>query len=143
MISNLTKKTVIAWRARHAEGVYERGRGMIGRTFGDFDAMVFDRCDAIHTFFMGASIDVVFVDAGNKVLKIIEDLKPWRMLAHCKNARAVIELPPGAIRKSQTAPGDIVDLKADPTPEALAELKRTGGKFMAEAGAIAPLEETK
>lgn len=142
MIYNLSKKSLIARKARHAEGVYERGRGMIGRSFDGFDAMVFERCDAIHTCFMGSSIDVLFIDGENKVLKTMESLKPWRLLVHCKDARAVIELPPGAIGKSMTEPGDAVDLRAEPTREVLEQLKKAGG-MIAEAGAIAPLEETK
>ena len=143
MIYNLTKKSIIARHALQPLGLYARGRGMIGRSFSNFDAMVFENCDAIHTFFMSSSIDVIFIDVENKVLKALPELKPWRLLVHCPNARTVIELPPGAIQKSMTEPGDFVDLMAEATPEALDEIKKSGGKFMTEAGAIVPLEETK
>ncbi len=144
MIYNLTKRSLIARRAIHAEGLWLRGRGMIGRDFDKFDAMVFERCSAIHTLFMGSSIDVLFIDAENRVLRALRELKPWRFLVHCLDARAVIELPPGAIEESNTEVGDAVDLRAEINPEALAELANDGkGKFITQAGALAPLEETE
>ena len=41
MICNLTKKTVISSRTECAVGLWQRARGMIGRDFDCFDAMVF------------------------------------------------------------------------------------------------------
>ncbi len=143
MIYNLTKRRLLAKRTFYAQSLLERGRGMIGRSFDGFDAMVFEGCDAIHTMFMGFPIDVLFVDRENIVRLALEDLKPWRFLVHCKDARAVIELPPGTIRKTGTEPGDRVDLRAELSPETIASLSNEKKSYAGEPEAIAPLEETK
>ena|SRR5215831_5952015 len=62
-------------------------------------------CEAIHTFFMGFEIDVVFLDRQKRVVKLIDRLRPWR-LAMSWRARTVLELPPGTIAESGIRRGD-------------------------------------
>ncbi len=112
MICNLTKKTVISFRTECAIGLWQRARGMIRRNFDVFDAMVFDRCNSIHTCFMSMPLDVIFVGRDLKILKTVKNLMPWRLFVCCKKAYYVIELPPGAIERTRSACGDIVDLAA-------------------------------
>src|SRR3546814_12558113 len=49
-------------------------------------------CNAVHTFGLASSIDVVFLDDGNRVFKQVRDLKPNRV-AFCLAARSVIDFP--------------------------------------------------
>lgn len=112
MICNLTKKTVISTRAVCALGPFQRARGMIRRKFDGFDAMVFDRCNSIHTCFMSIPLDVIFVGPDHKILKTVPNLRPWNPFVHCKKAFYVIELPVGAIERTSSTAGDIVDLAA-------------------------------
>lgn len=51
-------------------------------------------CRAVHTFGLAYEIDVVFLDAGLRVLKIVPSLKPGR-IAFCLYASSVVELPGG------------------------------------------------
>lgn len=44
--------------------------------------LVFPRCSSVHTFGMGASIDVVFFTDDNRVLARYERVVPGRILAH-------------------------------------------------------------
>ena len=112
MICNLTKKTVISSRTECAVGLWQRARGMIGRDFDCFDAMVFDHCSSIHTCFMSIPLDVIFVSRDHKILKTVWNLMPWRLFVCCKKAFYVIELPSGTIERTRSACGDIVDLAA-------------------------------
>ncbi|MFT5129208.1 MAG: hypothetical protein ACI8W8_002830, partial [Rhodothermales bacterium] len=41
IIRNLTRDTILALQPRLAKGLYWRGRGMVGRKFEEFDALVF------------------------------------------------------------------------------------------------------
>ena len=43
-------------------------------------ALLFDKCNSIHTFFMTRNIDIVITDKDNNVIKIIQDLKPWKII---------------------------------------------------------------
>ena len=94
---------------------------MIGRDFSDFDAMIFNRCNSIHTMLMKINLDVIFVDSRNRVCDLREKLLPWRPLVRCAAATAVIELPEGAIRESDTAVGDVLDLNAEMTKDTAKE----------------------
>lgn len=112
MIQNLTKNTLLSLNTFRVNGFFDRMRGMIGRRFITFDAMLFDRCSAVHTFFMGIPLDIVFVSNENKVLALYEDVIPWKFCISCRKARYVVELPVNSIKKSKTECGDVLDLNA-------------------------------
>jgi uncharacterized membrane protein (UPF0127 family) len=61
--------------------------------------------NAIHTFFMRFRIDVVFIDAGGSVVKIVERMPP-RRIAWARGARAVLKLPAGQVNETQLRVGD-------------------------------------
>lgn len=54
-------------------------------------------------FFMRFPIDAVFLDRDLVVMKVVEDLAPWRTAGQ-RGAKAVLELPAGAASGLQ--PGD-------------------------------------
>ena len=120
VILNLTKQTVPARCAHYAAGFGERLSGLIGKRFSaSMDGMVFDRCNAIHTFFMRYPIDVIFADEKYHVLKTVPAFPPWRPFLGCKNAFYVIELSAGTIESTATEPGDQLDLTGALSPETL------------------------
>lgn len=48
-------------------------------------------CSSIHTFFMDYPIGVLYLDKNGVVLKVVHELKPWRV-AWCKGAAAALEV---------------------------------------------------
>ncbi len=68
-------------------------------------AMIIAPSNAIHTFFMKFPIDVAFVGRDGRVRKVREAVRPWRMSAALRGY-AVIELPAGALRATNTNVGD-------------------------------------
>jgi len=141
MIFNITKRKIVSRSPHYATGLLDRGRGMIGRNFSSFDAMVFEKCNSIHTMFMSIRIDVIFVSFDNTVCLIRESACPWLPLIRSSDAAAVIELPEGVIKSTDTRKGDILDLKAE-----LSENGRdiiTGKSFLPGAEAVIPLSESK
>ena len=117
MILNLTKKNVIAKKSIVADGFAARAFGMIGRRFDGFDAMIFHRCNSIHTMLMSMKIDVLFVDSENRVCETRERLLPWRPFVRCADATTVIELPEGRLEQIGAEVGDLIDLNAELTKE--------------------------
>lgn len=115
---------MIAAEPLRARSLFARMRGMIGRKFISFDALIFEHCNAIHTVFMSQRIDVLFVGGENKVLKTVEKLAPWVPWCGCRGCSVVIELPPGAISKSRTAPGDYIDLDVECVEEINAKFRK-------------------
>jgi uncharacterized protein len=75
----------------------------------DAQALVLAPCASVHTCFMRYAIDVVFIDKGGCVLKLVEHLAPWRATA-CWHAHAAIELAAGQARAHGLVPGARVDL---------------------------------
>ncbi len=125
MIVNLSKLRCLARRPYYAVSWSSRLRGMIGRNFdgADFDAMVFNHCNSIHTLFMSRPIDVLFVDRENNICGLRRGLPPWVPMVYCRTALVTVELPAGTIDSSRTEIGDKVDLNSELTHEAIRELQ--------------------
>jgi uncharacterized membrane protein (UPF0127 family) len=83
-----------------------RRRGLLGRGHLEAaSALLLAPCTAVHTVGMRFAIDVVFVDRQGYAVKVVRDLRPWR-IALAAGARAVIEMPAGTLRWGQVLPGD-------------------------------------
>jgi uncharacterized membrane protein (UPF0127 family) len=107
-ILNLTRKTQIADRAEVAGSGVKRSKGLLGRKGLDpGEGMWIVPCEAVHTFFMQFALDLIYLDKKNRIRKVRSNVRPWRLSA-CLSAHSIIELPVGAIRDSQSQPGDIV-----------------------------------
>lgn len=52
-------------------------------------------CNSVHMCFMRFAIDVVYIDREYKILKVVNNLKPWVGLSICSKAWATLELPAG------------------------------------------------
>ena len=114
---NRTRDTIVCASLETAEGVAGRGRGLVGRDGLEAGAgMLFDAGRLqpfmwMHMFFMRFSIDIVFLDAGGRVLKINHRLKPWRLSSIVIGARRAIEVAAGAAAASRTEPGDLIAIE--------------------------------
>jgi hypothetical protein len=106
-IRNLTRGTQLASEAHAARGFWSRLVGLLGRSsLQAGEALVLEPCNSIHTAFMRFPIDVVYVDRSGRVVKVISNLRPFRVSAVLRGARSAIELPSGTIGDTGTAPGD-------------------------------------
>jgi hypothetical protein len=61
--------------------------------------------NAIHTFFMRFPIDVAFVSREGRIVKIVSDLRPWRIAAAWRGY-GVMEMTAGSFDRSGTLTGD-------------------------------------
>ena len=67
-------------RARVARTFPQRARGLIGtKDLAPDEGMLILKCNAIHTLFMRFSIDATFLDAQNRVVRVVRDIRPWRL----------------------------------------------------------------
>jgi hypothetical protein len=64
---------------------------------------------AIHMFFMKFAIDVVFLDRKRRVVKVVPNLRPWRLAASWRG-HSTLELPVGVIEETGTKPGDELEM---------------------------------
>ena len=109
---NETRGTVLCARLEDAGGIAGQGRGLLGRKRLEVDeGMLFVRGRFepfmwMHMFFMRFAIDIVFIGRGNTVVKINQQLRPWRVSSIVFGARRALELPAGATDESSTQVGD-------------------------------------
>lgn len=92
-------KTIVARNILVADSLLSR---MIGLMFkkhppGEADGILLEPCNSIHTFFMKYAIDVVFLSSRNEVIKVIRELRPWRLTWIYFNASKTLELPAGKL----------------------------------------------
>ncbi|HEX8230578.1 MAG TPA: DUF192 domain-containing protein [Chloroflexia bacterium] len=112
IVENLTRQQVLADKAHEAANFFSRGRGlMFAPPLPKGDGLVIEPCNSIHMFFMRYPLDVVFTDAGGRVLFVYRGIKPWRMGRIVKGARRAIELPEGTVDRTRTEMGDILRLQ--------------------------------
>jgi uncharacterized protein len=101
----------IATKVETADDAASRSKGLLGRDYLPEGAgMWIVPCPMIHTFFMAFPIDVLFLDRAMKVVRVIEDLKPWRVSPWVFSAHSVLELKGGSL-KGRVAPGHRLELK--------------------------------
>jgi uncharacterized protein len=100
------KNTVLAENAVIAATFFTRMKGLLGRKgLESGQAMVIKSCASVHTFFMQFTIDVVFVDKNNRVVKTISNLGPWRFTPFYPAASYCIEFPAGTIAAKNITSG--------------------------------------
>ncbi len=111
IIVNRSKQATIADRATAARTFHERLRGLMFRPcLAPGEALVLVGDNSIHTFFMRFPIDVLYLDCDGRVLRLEEAMPPWRVGPVVGGCRFIVELPPGVIRATGTAVGDIIAL---------------------------------
>ncbi len=103
----LKTQAVIADECFVAESLLDRTRGLIGRKgLTPGQAMLFPKCNSIHMWLMGFSIDVVFIREG-RVSSVHADVRPWKMLPLLDwRGKDALELPSGTIRRLDISRGD-------------------------------------
>lgn len=107
-IVNLSSEKILANNALMADTFWSRLKGLLGRnTLPPGEALILQPCLSVHTCFMKFSIDIVFLDQQGRVVKLHENLPPWRFTPIVRNATTVVELPAGTIKAG--------DVKADDT----------------------------
>jgi uncharacterized membrane protein (UPF0127 family) len=90
---------VVCGSCRLADRPWTRVRGLLGRRrLRPDEGLLLRPVGSIHTMFMLFAIDVVFLDRDYTVLKVVENLRPWRF-AGARRAKAVLELPRGGARR--------------------------------------------
>lgn len=104
---------VLAEKCFFAETPFQRFMGMMGRKFASagFDAMVFERCNAIHCCWMREAIDVLFANAELEVVKVCHRVPPWALAWGGKNAVVTIEFPAGTLEACRVNAGDRLEFE--------------------------------
>lgn len=89
-----------------ARGWFARLRGLMGKAPLPPDAaLCLPYCRQVHTWFMRFPIDVVFFNAQNVIISVIENLPPWHLSPRVAGAVGCLELTAGGIERFTLRPG--------------------------------------
>ncbi|HNW43647.1 MAG TPA: DUF192 domain-containing protein [Elusimicrobiales bacterium] len=106
---NKTKNARVSAEAARAETFSTRLFGLIPRrSLGAEEGLWLEPCAMIHMCFMRFAIDAAFLDKELKVVRVLENFKPWRFSPWVCGARGVLELPAGRCA-GRLAPGDLLE----------------------------------
>jgi uncharacterized protein len=79
---------------------------MLRRSLAQGQALWIRPSNGVHTFWMRFAIDVIFLDREMRVVKLVENLRPFRLTMPKGTARSVIELPAHTIAQAGVRLGD-------------------------------------
>jgi uncharacterized protein len=96
-IKMILSEEIIFEQVDLANTVWQRLIGLMFVSKPRTNGILLDPCNSIHTFFMKYPIDVIFLNRSNEVVKIIKNIKPWRMTSIVFRAQKVLEFPVGIL----------------------------------------------
>ncbi|MBI4372300.1 MAG: DUF192 domain-containing protein [Candidatus Omnitrophica bacterium] len=108
---NLTRERVLAQKVLYCDRPLNRIVGFlrIRKPEQNLACWLIPCRAAIHTFGMSFDLDVALLDKEDKVVRIIRDLKPNRILPMAPDVHSAVEFVAGALK--QTSPGDQFELQ--------------------------------
>jgi uncharacterized membrane protein (UPF0127 family) len=106
-VTNTDRNTVIGDQVELADTSLTRLFGLLGKKHLDIGRGLWIKpSSGVHTFFMSIPIDVIGIDRSGNVVKLWQNLVPWRMTSVSTRLHSVIELPAGRIAACNTQQGD-------------------------------------
>ena len=109
--SNKTRGGVLAEKVELADTPWARAKGLLGRNgLSSGEALWIVPCAMVHTVCMRFPIDLLFLDRGQRVRRVVADLGPWRLSPWVPGAYSVLELAGGSLRGS-VREGDELEIR--------------------------------
>lgn len=94
-----------------AASLWPRMKGLLGRRHLDRGcALLLSPCGSVHTFFMRFSLDLIFLDVDRRVVKVVRNVAPFRMVSGGMRARETLEVSSGWLSESAISLGDRINL---------------------------------
>ena len=110
IVVNATKQTVLADRCCCANSFWERLVGLLNRQeLAVGEGLLLGRCQGIHTVGMRFAIDIISIDSDFRVVRIINNLTPFRACV-LNRAVYVVELPAGTVERTRTMVDDQIHI---------------------------------
>jgi uncharacterized protein len=104
---NVTRQSFVSLGVAIADTPFSRLRGLLGRMrLRSDEAIWVVPSRGIHTIGLRFAIDVIYLDANQKVVHLVENLGPLRVAPLRWQSASVLELPAGCVGGSGTHVGD-------------------------------------
>ncbi len=127
-VVNRTRGTYLGVKIQVANTFFKRLLGLYAHrrlNFGDGVWMV--PCNSIQTIGMRFPIDVVFLSSVRRVVRVVERVRPGRIVGSLNGVHSALELPMGVVRSSETQVGDDLEFieETDPVAERMIPKRST------------------
>lgn len=105
---NDSQRRTVAERVRVCRSFFSRLVGLLGVShISPDEACLIRRCSGVHTIGMRFPIDVVFLDAHDRVISVYANIRPNRIIAFRPGAKNVLESAAGAA-STRCSVGDLL-----------------------------------
>jgi uncharacterized membrane protein (UPF0127 family) len=105
---------VVCERCRVADRPLARMKGLLGRSqLPPGEGILLRPASSIHMLFMRFAIDAVFLDRELRVVRVVRELRPWR-IARARGAHSTLEIAAGEAERRGVAEGDTLRLVESP-----------------------------
>lgn len=111
---NAARGRILGARIGVADRWWLRFRGLGGRSgLEPGEGLLLRPCRAVHMLGMRFTLDVAFLDAGNRVVARYPRLSPGARTRWHRGALAALELPAGTLDETGTMEGDVVEYQEE------------------------------
>ncbi|MGI8552270.1 MAG: DUF192 domain-containing protein [Dehalococcoidia bacterium] len=87
---------------------------MLRSSFPEGEGIVLIPCNSVHMALMRFPLDILFFNRRQEAVRLVHDLKPYRIAFGHRGAHAAIELPAGTLRRLRVEPGDLLVFEEQP-----------------------------
>jgi uncharacterized membrane protein (UPF0127 family) len=99
-------------RVKIADSIWKKALGvMFWKSWGDNQGLLLTQTSGVHTFFVRFPIDLVFLNNDFEIVRLVKNLKPWKISPIDFRSAHVLELTTGTISTFNLAVGDKIILK--------------------------------
>ena len=81
---------------------------MFSNELGSRQGLALEKVIKVHTFFMKYPIDIFYIDKNDQIIRIDENVKPWKVLKLCRKSDYIIETNAGVANKTNSEVNDSV-----------------------------------
>lgn len=94
-----------------ANNFMTRLKGLIGsKTLSSFQGLLIKPCKQVHTIGMSYPISIWYIDKKLEIVKIIDDLGPYKISPYVQNSHLIIEFPCKWAEITGSKEGDLLDV---------------------------------
>lgn len=105
------RNRIFIGKVRVANNFITRLKGLLGsKTISSFQGLLIKPCKQVHTIGMNYSISIWYIDKKLKIVKIIDDLEPYKISPYVQNSHLIIEFPSNWAEITGSKEGDLLDV---------------------------------
>lgn len=105
------RNRIFIGKVRVADNFLTRLKGLLGRKpLSTFQGLLLKPCKQVHTIGMRYPLSIWYIDKELKVIKIVDNLQPYKISPYVKDSLLIIEFPSNWAQITGSREGDLLDV---------------------------------